>query len=146
MARTPPPSVHAALLRALAFRDDLIDLSTALVDTWFQFSEKEGRLICLICRRPFGLEFKHEGWRWQHEAAHKHEQQHVAALGAEKVAAAEMLYQMRTEEAASKATAYFSPPAWDSVFKEVWGAKPSVALPAERSTEDQNARRNTGYR
>lgn len=118
---------------------------------WFEFRES-GSVECSLC----GKSIADARDIWALRDIEAHEDRHIEALDRQKVAAADMLYHLRLEEAASTVAGFIqkvskhyhlgslSPmlqpmgtiskfdmpqPTWPSIIEEVWGCIPSVALP-----------------
>jgi hypothetical protein len=120
--------------------------------SWFEFQES-GRIQCLLCGRSIGDARD----IWSLRTIAEHEQEHVDAMGPQKVAAAEMLYHLRCEEADAKVPGFIlevrreyitgagepvlitegdsipqfnlQQPKMRDIIEEVWGCIPSVELP-----------------
>ena len=126
---------------------------------WYEYADQMDKVVCNLCGRAFAhndrAPSKVGPYREPHLKAWvailAHEKRHIELLDPEKVAAAEALATLREVgpqpgHAVTQATAWTDRGMWADIFQEVWGAKPSVALPAERPTEDQNERRNPSHR
>ena len=123
--------------------------------SWWEYSYALDCAYCLLCSRPISP--KMGVTEAMFAAVVVHERKHVEALGGgEKVAAAEMLYRLRLEEAASTVTGFtlevskhyhlgslvpeltsgdaipkfdLPTPTMKSIIEEVWGCIPNAVLP-----------------
>lgn len=122
--------------------------------SWWEYNYALSCAYCLLCSRPIGAKIGVTDAMFA--SVVEHERCHIDALGAEKVAAAEALYLIESEEARSQIVGfhqpthaehfigsyvstivadgppeitYAPPPSWKSVIEEVWGCIPNAVLP-----------------
>ena len=140
----PKITAHSGLLTALS--------PVKRRTNWWEYRDNGQVALCLLCGS-----IQAQRLTWGTDGLEEHERRHVEALGVEKVAAAEMLYRLRLEEAETKLTGFtqrirkeyylgnpvptlltegalvpefnMPKPIWRSIIEEVWGCVPSVALP-----------------
>lgn len=94
---------------------------------WFEFREPGG-VVCRLCGGT--IADTHDILALKNIATH--EVEHIALLEPDKVAAAMALYTFRKSEGVNLHEATI----WQEIFIEVWGGRPSVALPARTASNN----------
>ena len=98
--------------------------------SWFEFRES-GSVDCRLCGRSIAA----CGNIWFFRTIVEHEAEHIALLEPTKVAAAMALYTFRKLAGGGLPHEYT---VWQDIFIEVWGGRPSVALPAHDNNQPKD--------